>query len=166
MNKVIVIGSNGAGKSYFSKRLAEKTGLPLVHLDVLFWRENWQNVTKDEFDRLLEHELQKEKWIIDGNFQRTMPKRIDKCDTVFYFDFSTLKSVSGVVERWIKNKGKSRSDMGGNNIERVDFGFLKAVLSFRKKNRKRTYELLSAYPDVNVVVFHSREQAEKYLERV
>lgn len=163
MKRVIVIGSNGAGKSYFSKRLAETTGLPLVHLDVLFWRENWEHVSKEEFDALLEAELQKEEWIIDGNFQRTLKTRLDRCDTVFYFDFSTVRSLCGVIERWVRYHGKTREDMGGQNIERVNAGFLKDVLGFRKRNRKRTYRLLRDYPNVDLVVFYSRKQAMRYL---
>ncbi|MBO4216742.1 MAG: topology modulation protein [Clostridia bacterium] len=164
MKRVLVIGGNGAGKSYFSVKLSEKTGLPLVHLDRLFWRENRQSVPREEFDRLLAEELAKDSWIIDGNFQRTLPVRLERADTVFLFDFSTVKCFFGVLGRVIRGHGKTRPDMGGGNKERLDFKFLGDVIGFRKRNRKKTSELLKSRPDVEVTVFRSRRQAEKYLD--
>ena len=164
MKKAIVIGNCGAGKSYFSKKLAEKTGLPLVHLDVLNWRENWKSVSKDEFDRLLEAELEKEEWIIDGNYTRTIEHRMEKCDTVFWFDFSTLRSFLGVTERLIKRE--KRDDIGGNNAERFDIGFYRFVLTYNRKYRKNTLDIIARHPDVDVIVFKNRRQAEKYLDGI
>ncbi len=166
MERVLVIGGNGAGKSYFTVKLAEKTGLPAVHLDRLFWRENWQCVPKDEFDRLLKAELEKEKWIIDGTYQRTMPLRFEYVDTVFWFDFSTVKCFFGVIGRIMRNYGKPRPDLGGGNKERIDFKFLKDVIGYRKRNRKKILKLISEHPGVPVTVFRSRRQAEKYLKEL
>ena len=73
MNRIIVIGGNGSGKSTFSKQLAAVTHLPLVHLDRLLWHGHWQTRTREEFDALLDAELQKDRWIIDGNYNRTIP---------------------------------------------------------------------------------------------
>ena len=162
MKRVLVIGGNGSGKSTFSKKLGEKTGLPVVHLDKIWWRGNWEYISREEFDVLLDNELKKEEWIIDGNFERTLEERIKYCDTVFYFDFSTVKCLFGVTERVLKNYGKTRDDMGGNCPEKFDFEFYKAVLRFNRKNRPKTKALLEKYGP-NVVVFKSRKQADKYL---
>jgi adenylate kinase family enzyme len=166
MRRVLVIGGNGAGKSYFSIALSEKTGIPLVHLDRLKWREGWQSASREEFDTLLAAELEKPEWIIDGNFQRTMPWRLEYADTVFYFDFSTVKCVFGVLGRVRRNYGKSRPDMGGGNVEKLDFTFLKDVLRFRRRNSKRTKELLGGHPEIAVTVFRSRRQAERFLKEM
>lgn len=161
MKKAIIIGINGAGKSYFSKKLAEKTGLPLVHLDNLYWRDNWERISSGEFDELLGKELARDEWIIDGNFQRTMEWRMDECDTVFYFDFSTLRGLCGVLGRMIKNG--PRDDIGGNNTNRLNLPFMRDVISFNKSNRKKTRALIAAHPQVKTVVFKNRKQAERYL---
>ncbi len=161
MKKVIIVGINGAGKSYFSKKLAEKTGLPLVHLDNLYWRDNWEKVSREEFDSLLEKELARDEWIIDGNFQRTMERRMDECNTVFYFDFSTFRGLCGVIGRMIKNE--PRDDIGGNNTNRFNLPFIRDVITFNRNNRKKTYALIAAHPHVKTVIFKNRKQAERYL---
>ena len=166
MKRILVIGGNGAGKSYFSKKLSEVTGIPVVHLDRVKWRENWQSVTREEFDSKLMAELERPEWIIDGNFSRTMPLRLEYADTVFYFDFSTVKCLFGVLGRVFRNYGKCRDDMGGGNVERLDFTFLRDVLRFRRVNSKRTKALLAANDCISLTVFKSRRQAEKYIEKL
>ena len=158
----VIIGPNGSGKSTFSKKLGEKTGLPVVHLDKIWWRENWEYISREEFDILLRAELEKEEWIIDGNFERTLEERMKYCDTVFYFDFSTVQCLFGVTERVIKNFGKTKADMGGNCPERFDPEFYKAVLRFNKKNRPKTKILLEKYKP-KVIVFKNRKQANDFL---
>lgn len=76
MERILIIGGNGCGKTTLAQKLARKLELPLIHLDVLYWRDNWKNAPKDEFDELLMEELSKPKWIIDGNMNRSIPLRL------------------------------------------------------------------------------------------
>ena len=99
MKRIIIIGCGGAGKSTLARQLGEKLNLPVVHLDKLFWRPNWISVSQEEFDELHRRELAKETWILDGNFNRTMPERIARCDTVIYLDFSRFACLMGVARR-------------------------------------------------------------------
>lgn len=162
MKRVLIIGGNGSGKSTFAKALAEKTALPCVHLDKILWCGNWEYLSNEEFDVLLEAELEKDCWIIDGNYERTLEKRLQYCDTVFYFDFPTVFCLFGVTQRIIKNYGRTREDMGGNCPEKFDFEFYKAVLRFNKRNRPKTKALLEKYKP-NVIIFKNRKEAKRYL---
>jgi adenylate kinase family enzyme len=87
----MIIGGNGSGKTTFSKILCDKLKLPLIHLDVLYWRDNWQTASQEEFDGLLMQELIKPKWIMDGNMSRTIPLRLKYCDTMIYSTQAMLK---------------------------------------------------------------------------
>ena len=166
MNRVIIIGGNGSGKSTFSKKLHSITGLPLVHLDRLLWYGDWQVRERAEFDALLGAELEKDRWIIDGNYNRTIPWRLSYCDTVFYFDFSTLRCLFGVTWRVLTNLGRVRDDMGGNCRERFDLSFYKAILGFNKAYRERYHALLKEAEQngKTVVIFHNRRQVKRYLK--
>lgn len=163
MKRIIVIGGNGSGKTTFSVALAERLQLPLVHLDRLYWKGNWEHCTKEEFDALLASELEQPLWIIDGNFNRTIPVRLAACDTVFYFDFSTVRCLFGVLSRIIRNHGKCRTDMGGNCPDRFDWQFLHAVVHFNRRNRKRYRRMLGECEGKQVVIFRNRRQVNRYL---
>ena len=169
MKKVIVIGGNGSGKSTMSCELSRLTGLPLTHLDKLYWRGNWEALSHEEFDALLIKELEKESWILDGTMRRTLPLRLEYCDTVIYLDFSGIRCFFGTLTRVIKNRGKVRADMGGECRERFDrrsWSFIFSTLSFNKKNRKYIYSHLAEHKNVNVVVLKNRRQIKKFLSSI
>lgn len=160
----MIIGCCGSGKTTLAKKLSNKLNLPLIHLDKLNWRDNWQNISKEEFDDLLWAEVIKPTWIIDGNYERTIPLRLKYCDTVIYMDYSRISCLYGVIKRVVMGYGKSRPDMGGYCPERFDFDFIKFVWNFNKNNRKRYYDILSSKEDIQVIILRNRRQAAHFLQ--
>lgn len=169
MKKILIIGNSGAGKTTFAHKLARKLNLPLVHLDKLYWHGEWQRLSNEDFDFLVQKELEKPEWIIDGNFNRTISHRMKYCDTIIFFDFNTISCLWGITKRLIKNYGKTRMDMGGNCIERFDSNktmLYRNVLNFNKNYRKDYYSLLNKAKDVKVVVFKNRKQIRRFLKDI
>ncbi len=99
MKKVIVIGCPGAGKSTFSRKLSAKLGLPLYYLDMIWHRPDRTVIGRDEFDTRLAEILAEDKWILDGNYIRTLPIRLAECDTVFLFDLPLDECIEGAKSR-------------------------------------------------------------------
>jgi adenylate kinase family enzyme len=161
MDRVMVIGSPGSGKTTFSVKLAEILKLPLIHLDKLFWLEGWTERSKDEFDTLLDEALQGERWIIDGNYSRTLRKRLERADTVVYFDLPTRICLFRVIKRVITNRGKTRADMGDGCPERFDLEFLKYVRNFKKTNRDKILNVLSEFSDKQIIIIKKRSDLKK-----
>ena len=143
MQRIIIIGCPGSGKSTFSKKLAKLLDLPLVHLDKLYWRANWQEVSNEEFDKLLINELKKPAWILDGNFSRTLELRLQYADHVILMNYPTLTCVFRILKRVITNHGKTRDDMTEGCNERLDLSFLKYVRGFKKKRLPQMLEVLN-----------------------
>ena len=158
MQKVIIIGCPGSGKSTFSRALNKITHLPLYHLDMLYWNSDKTTVSRDIFDARLNNVMRGEKWIIDGNYARTMERRIDACDTVFFLDFPTEVCLDGIEKR----KGKPRSDMPFEDIGE-DPEFIEMIKNFNSQNRPEIIKLFEKYSSKNIVVFNSRKESEKYL---
>ncbi|MBQ7801699.1 MAG: DNA topology modulation protein [Oscillospiraceae bacterium] len=166
MERVIIIGCGGAGKSTLARQLGEKTGLPVVHLDKLFWRPGWVSVPPEEFDQAVREELAKEKWIMDGNFNRTLPERVRYCDTIIYLDFSRFACLMGVFKRILTTHGKVRPDMGEGCPERFDREFLQWVWNFNKNKREDNYRLLNDAEGVETIVLKNRRAVKKFLEQL
>ena len=167
MERVMIIGCGGAGKSTLARKLGEKTGLPVVHLDQIWWEPgNWQHIEREEFDERLAREMEKSRWILDGNFNRTIEARLEACDTVIYLDYPRLVCMKNWIGRVIKNWGRHRADMAEGCSEWFDPDMAKWIWNFNKKNRKRYYELLSTAKDKRIVILKSRRQAERFLDSI
>ena len=166
MNKVLVIGNCGSGKTTFARALAEKTGLPLVHLDRLYWHGNWEHLDKDAFDAALQQELEKPLWILDGNYGRTLPHRLSYCDTVFFLDMPKMTCLWGVIKRSLSSKGKSRQDMGGNCPEGLDRRLWELCRSVMAYNRKAQYARLGEIKNIRVTALRSRKDVQNFLAKM
>ena len=166
MDRIMIIGCGGSGKSTLARQLGQKLGLPVVHLDKLFWTPGWVSISKDEFDRVHEAALAEEKWIMDGNFDRTIPVRLQRCDTVIYLDFNRFACLMGVLKRVLTTYGKVRPDMGEGCPERIDLDFLKWVWNFNKNMRERNYSLLKEAEGVQVIILKNRRMVKKFLSEL
>ena len=156
--RVAVIGCPGGGKSTFSRALRNATGLPLYHLDALYWRPDRTTLPREEFYPLMQEIIAREEWIIDGNYQSTMEWRVAACDLVVFLDFPAEVCLEGVRAR----RGQKRSDMPWVE-EGDDQEFLEFIRAFESESKPRILELIGKYPDKAVVTFRTREEAERYL---
>ena len=166
MERIMIIGCGGSGKSTLARQLGEITGLPVVHLDKLFWTPGWVSLSREEFDKVHREAIAQEKWIMDGNFDRTIPERLARCDTVIYLDFSRFACLMGVAKRILTNYGTVREDMGEGCPERFDLEFLKWVWNFNRNKRARNYELISQAKHVKAVVLKNRNEVKAFLEKL
>ena len=93
--KILVIGCAGSGKSTFSKNLRDITGLPLFHLDNIWWKPDRSHVSREKFDRKLDEILLTDRWILDGDYSRTYETRFQACDTVIFLDYPLQRCTKG-----------------------------------------------------------------------
>lgn len=163
MKKIIVIGCPGSGKSTFSRELHNITKLPLFHLDMMYWNADKSTVEKSVFLERLENVIQKEEWIIDGNYASTMELRLQECDTVIFLDYPVEVCLAGIAER----EGKERADMPWIEPENEDDEeFMKFVRNYNSKNKPEVVELLEKYSYKEIYIFKSREEADGFLDRL
>lgn len=161
MKKVIVIGSPGAGKSTFARKLHQKTELTLYHLDMIWHRPDKTHISREEFDARLEEILRTDSWIVDGNYGRTMERRMVSCDTIFLLDYPLEACLAGAEGR----VGNKREDMPWME-EKLDEEFRQYILNFPNKELPEIYRLLERYGDGRqVIILRSRQEAEDFLTR-
>ena len=159
MEKVIIIGCPGSGKSTFGRKLKCITDLPLYHLDMMFWNEDKTTVSKEIFIERLHEVMSNPKWIIDGNYGSSMEMRIRESDTVFFLDYPTNVCIEGIESR----KGQPRSDMPWIENGNTDKDFIDFINKYNSESRPKVISILEKYPSKNIVVFRSRVESEEYL---
>ena len=164
MKKVIVIGSGGAGKSTFARRLGEATGLPVIHLDAHFWRANWDPTPKDEWKAKVEDLVKRNAWIMDGNFGGTRELRMQAADTIIMLDVPRRVCMYRVIKRAIVYRGKKRPDMAEGCNEKIDLEFLMWIWSYRSRSRARALAEIENLRDKRVVILNNRDAIERFLE--
>lgn len=157
MKKVIVIGCPGGGKSTFARRLRDATGLPLYYLDMIWHKADKTNITCQAFDLKLSEIVKTDKWIIDGNYGRTLEMRLIECDTVFLLDLPPSVCLAGAEARI----GTKREDLPWKE-EKLDDDFREWIMNFSKDEMPQVYELLRKYKNKNIIVFRSREEVDHY----
>lgn len=162
MNKVIIIGCPGSGKSTFARELRDKTKLTLYYLDMIWHKPDRTNITREEFDRQLEKLLCKQQWIIDGNYLRTMEKRIKQCDTVFLLDIPLETCLLGAQSRI----GHKREDMPWVENE-LDSEFRQWICDFHKDQLPQIYQFLEKYgSNKDIIIFRTRQEIVEYIRQI
>ncbi len=167
LKKILVIGCCGSGKSTFSKKLQSILKIEVIHLDQYYHKPNWEEPEEEEWEKTVNKLVKKPSWIMDGTYIESLDKRIEKCDTVIYLDYSILKCFFRVVKRVFADYGKKRSDMASGCKEEFDLEFLKYVLNFNSKNRNNILKRLKGLNENKQIhIFRNDKQADKFLKEV
>lgn len=164
VRRIIIVGNNGSGKSYLSKELAAITGLPLVHLDMEFWRLNWQMPPHEEWIQRQSELIARERWIIEGNHTGTMELRFAAADAVIFLDINRLVCLAGVLLR----RGRKRSDLPHYLNEKLDHGFLalcRGMWRFPKDRKPKILGLHAQYPGKPFLTIGSRRAMKRLLQQ-
>lgn len=164
-NRILIIGSSGAGKSTFAKQLAMRTKLPLIHLDQLYWQPGWQKTERDVFREKLLNKLQKECWIIDGNFDSTLELRAQYADLVIFLNYPTWISFSRAIKRTIIHRGKTRPDMANGCPEKIDWEFAKWIWRYNVDVKPNIIKFLATLPIETMIINHPN-QLKKILQNI
>ena len=160
MEKVIVIGCPGSGKTTFAEKLKNATGLPLYYLDAIWHKPDKTHIPREAFDERIKEIFSTDEWIIDGNYSRTIEMRMKECDTVFLFDLPVEVCLQGATERI----GKGRYDLPWLETE-LDPEFEAFIKEFPESTLPKIYSLIEKYKEKKeIIIFKSREETDDFLK--
>jgi adenylate kinase family enzyme len=165
VQRVLIIGSPGAGKSTFARQLAPLVDLPLIHLDAEYHLPGWVERDPVEWDDKVERMVSGERWIIDGNYGGSMDRRLARADTVILLDYPGLLCVWRVLKRVTTLRGKVRPDAAPGCPERFDLEFLAYVAAFRRVKTPVTERRLSSFAG-EIIRFSRPREAQAFLDRL
>ncbi|NBJ12491.1 P-loop NTPase family protein [Microvirga arsenatis] len=159
MQRILVIGSPGAGKSTLASRLAERLGLPLIHLDREYFGPGWATPTKPDWRDRVRALAARPAWVMDGNYASTFDIRVPRATAIVWLDLPRWRCLLGVLWRVAKNYGRVRPDLGPECVERFDWSFMRWIWAYRYKMRPKTARMLERLrPDQRVYVLRSRSE--------
>ena len=164
MKRVAIIGCGGAGKSTLARKMGEKLGLRVHHLDRLYWRADWQKTALEQWKLIHDNLCTESEWILDGNYSSTMDVRLKACDTVIFIDFPRQLCLYRVLKRFLKYRGRSRPDMTLGCAERVTKEFLIYIWMYPKARRPGILKKLeNMKPEKSVYILTSPQEVRDFL---
>jgi len=167
MKRILIIGNGGAGKTTLSLKLQAILGLDVIHLDQHYWKPYWTEPDKQEWTRIVGEFIEKESWIMDGNYGGTMDMRIEKADTIIYLNYPTIICLTRVIKRIVSNWGKVRYEMPEGCTERFDLNFILYVANYKNTRGKKIIEKLKHLkPEKKVLIFNNDKEAAEFLDNL
>ena len=164
MEKILVIGCGGAGKTTLSKKIGAVLGLPVIHLDSHYWLPGWRPLGKEEWNNKVLSLLQAPRWVMDGNYGGTLDIRIDKCDTIVFLDMNRWRCIYNVCKRRIVFAGTNRPEMAVGNKDRLTFTFLYWIWGYRKTRRPGILKQLNREEGKKrVIILQSRKEVNSFI---
>lgn len=167
MQRVVILGPGGAGKTELARAVARRTGLPVVHLDVLFWGPNWTPAPRDRALRALREATARDRWVVDGNFLSEDDERFQRADTVVLLDLPRRTCIRRVIQRFVRDRRSGRPDLPEDCREGLDLELLRWIWSYRRVDRPRVLALLAGLgPSVDVRHLRSPSEVRRFLASI
>lgn len=165
MQRVAIVGPGGAGKSTLAVEVGRRTGLPVIHLDRLFWKPGWTEPPRDEWAVAQRQALQGDHWIVDGNYGGTFELRFERADTIIVLALPRWQCVLRAFTRSARNHG--RAVQADGCPERFDLGFYKWIWRYPADSRPRLDRAIDAVlATTTVVELRSSAAVARYLDHL
>ena len=162
MQRVLVIGSPGAGKSTLAAKLACRTNLPLIHLDQHAWLPGWKEMDRQQWQARVRELVAGREWIIDGNYTGTLAMRLERADTVVLLDYPAWLCLGRVLRRVVTTRGRVRADMAEGCPEQFDLGFLLYIALFRRRQGSRNERMLKRFTG-GIIRLRRQQDTDRFL---
>ena len=192
MQKITIIGANGAGKTTVAHKLMHILKISEVHhLDSIFWQSSWKRIGRKTRIDLLKELVKKDQWIIEGTYIKSSDSRLQAANTIIFLDIPSLICVQRIIKRHytavlrkvepstpscageqsmtsegFKHCGYSRCDMPHGSTDRLTLLRVLKVMIFPLRERKSLIKKLREFSKDKVVWLHSTQEVENFLAQL
>ena len=169
-HRVLVDGMMGSGKSTFARALAARTGLPVIHLDLHYWKPGWVRPSDQEWRERQRTLVDSEAWIIDGNYNETRPLRLERAETVVYLDTPWWLCASRAFVRGLRKPGGEMPEGCEDSRNRRlhdEWGGVGRIWRRRRSDPERARSEISRHgTHTTVHVLRSRRDVREFLDAI
>lgn len=161
MDRIVILGCGGSGKTHLANQLAALLELPLTHLDAEFYDSHWKPLPQNEFGELQRRLVKEQRWLLEGNYASTLPIRLERATTVIFLDLPAVACLAGIVQRRLRYRGGQH---GAGVFDRITWAFVRYVWGYRKTMRPKVRRLIAEHGDhVQLMTLSSRRQTTRFL---
>jgi adenylate kinase family enzyme len=165
VDRIAIVGCGGSGKSWLARSLGGLLGVKPVHLDGLYYDQDWKPLDQDRFADLQRELVAAPRWIIDGNYASSLPIRLRAATTVIFLDLPGWTCLCGVARRRMRHGGGQHKDIGV--YDRISWEVIRYILGYRRRMAPRVRKLIADHAgNAEVVVLRSRRATRDYLAAV
>jgi adenylate kinase family enzyme len=162
VERIAIVGCGGSGKSHLARTLSTRLGIKPVHLDALYYDEDWKPLDQETFAALQSDLVAAPQWVIDGNYASTLPIRLEAADTVIFLDLPGWACLRGIAQRRLRHGGGQHQAIGV--YDRITWDFVRYILGYRKKMAPRVRALIAEHAgNAQVTVLRRRAAVRRYL---
>jgi adenylate kinase family enzyme len=164
MKRIAIIGSSGSGKSTFANKLGKILNRPIIHLDKEYYNSDWSEKypTKEDWKNFQRNLVSKDEWIIDGNYRSSLDIRLDKADTVIFFDFPNWICLWRVFKRTLNRKQPFDKPEGVR--EKISWRLIKFIIKYPKKE---VYQIIDGYKNERkIIIVRNTKEVENLLKEL
>ncbi len=168
MQKILIIGCAGAGKTVLATELGALTNLPVIHLDAHYWKPGWIRPQKEDWIKAVADLVKPDRWIIDGNYGSSIPQRLSACDSVIFLAYSRWLCLFRVFRRSLSFWGRTRPDLNPGCAEKLpDREFLTWIWNYQTRSMPSILETLrSLEGEKEILILRSPAETRKFLNQV
>ncbi len=175
MKKINVVGTSAVGKTTFSRKLADKLNLKYIELDDLFWLNDWQESSDEDFFQKLQQKIENASngYVIDGNYTRTTHIKWKEIDTVIWLDLPFSMNLFQSIKRAFK-RSFYKENLWENSNNKERFSQLLSrdsivwwMIKTHAKNRKKYLEMMEdpRYAHIQFIRLRSHAEMAHFLNR-
>jgi adenylate kinase family enzyme len=167
MNRVLILGSAGAGKTTLAHQIGKFLNLPIIHLDAYYWKPGWEPTPMTDWWEVVEELVAGDAWVMDGNYRGTLTLRLMAADTVIFLDFPRWLCLWRVFKRALRYAGRTRPDMAPGCREKIDLPFLRWIWTYPTRARPQILTCLEVcQSEKTVIILRSPAEVQQFLDNL
>jgi adenylate kinase family enzyme len=137
MQRVLIVGNSGSGKSNLARALGARLATPVIHLDALFWQPGWVESETEPFHSRVAEATGAPAWVADGNYTAVAALTMGRAETIVFLEQPRLVCLARVFGRATKGLGRTRADAAPGCPEKIDPAFWRYVWAWERASRPR-----------------------------
>jgi adenylate kinase family enzyme len=167
MERILIIGSPGSGKTYLARHIAERLQLPLVHLDREYWRPGWRKPDGAAWQEQARALAARERWVLDGEYLDDDQAQLSRATLVVWLDLPRVLCLGRALKRVLANYRKERPDLAPGCPEYFNgdyVRFIRDILVYPERvGAAVSRKLRHLHSDQQVVILRSRQAVARFV---